>query len=107
MKLSERIRPHSEVHPWIYKEILLLEAENERLTGQLRDAGISMRSAITILNDKENALPETMVEAAAFLRSRSGVALAALNPEGKSPSQKMHDAGFTKRPQGKFIGDDE
>lgn len=40
--LSKRIRPDSEVHPWIYKEILLLEAENERQRQALH--GISLGS---------------------------------------------------------------
>lgn len=37
-KLSERVRPNSEVLPWIYDEIVLLEKENEILKKQVKDA---------------------------------------------------------------------
>lgn len=36
-KLSNRIRPNSEVLPWIYEEIKVLEKQNEAMREAIRD----------------------------------------------------------------------
>lgn len=74
-KLSDRIRPNSEVLPWIYEEIKLLEKQlDEKLTQieTMRDAIKEADDTISFLNelyadDESQTAKDTLAKLQPFL----------------------------------------
>ncbi|MBV6512126.1 MAG: hypothetical protein FMNOHCHN_01616 [Ignavibacteriaceae bacterium] len=55
-KLSNRIRPNSEVLPWIYEEIKILEKQNEAMREAIKEAHTSFERCKADRGERDKVL---------------------------------------------------